>query len=110
MKRKGQQKYIFMSLGEQLGRLLIHEQVSEDEAKMRISICEGCDLFKQERQCSICDCYMDKMIHSEGRAEQRGRAEDGKPGLREKWKVWPGAELPGVKKKRAEPVQKEPKP
>ena len=25
-----------MSLGEQLGRLLIHEQVSEDEAKMRI--------------------------------------------------------------------------
>ena len=34
-----------MSLGEQLGRLLIHEQVSEDEAKMRISICEGCDLY-----------------------------------------------------------------
>lgn len=53
---------------------------------------------------------MDKLIHSEGRTEQRGRAEDGKPGLREKWKVWPGSELPGVKKKRAEPVQKEPKP
>ena len=30
-----------MSLGEQLGRLLIHEQVSEDETKMRISICGG---------------------------------------------------------------------
>ena len=27
-----------MSLGEQLGRLLIHEQVSEDEAKMRIAL------------------------------------------------------------------------
>ena len=52
-----------MSLGEQLGRLLIHEQVSEDEAKMRISICEGCDLFKQDtRQCSICDCYMDSKV------------------------------------------------
>ena len=63
MRRKGQQKYIFMSLGEQLGRLLIHEQVSEDEAKMRISICEGCDLFKQDtRQCSICECYMDSKV------------------------------------------------
>lgn len=52
-----------MSLGEQLGRLLIHEQVSEDEAKMRISICDGCDLFKQDtRQCSICDCYMDSKV------------------------------------------------
>ena len=48
-----------MSLGEQLGTVY-REQVSEDEAKMRISICEGCDLFKQDtRQCSICDCYMD---------------------------------------------------
>ena len=50
-----------MSLGVQLGRLLIHEQVSEDEVKMRISICEGYDFFEEHLNPSIYDCLESKI-------------------------------------------------
>jgi hypothetical protein len=33
-----------------------------------------------------------KYLHTEGRAEQRGRAEDGKTDLKKKWQQWPGSE------------------
>ena len=33
-----------------------------------------------------------KYLHSEGKTEQRGRPEDGQPGLKKKWTAWPGAD------------------
>ena len=45
---------------------------AQDEVKMRISICEGCDLFKQDtRQCSICDCYMDSKVKAKRKGQQK---------------------------------------
>ena len=41
---------------------------------------------------------MGKYLKSEGRQEQRGRPEDGVPGLKGKWQKWPGVEEKGEKK------------
>lgn len=37
------------------------EKVSEQTAKMRIAICEGCEehFIKDERRCDVCCCPMD---------------------------------------------------
>ena len=47
--KKGSTKYIFMSLAEKLGRLLIHEQCRRMKQKEDKKICEGCDLFEQKQ-------------------------------------------------------------
>jgi len=35
---------------------------------------------------------MTKYLHTEGKTEQRGRPEDGVPGIKKKWSAWPGSE------------------
>jgi len=35
------------------------EQVDEQEARRRLSICEGCPLLTDLRQCSVCGCEVD---------------------------------------------------
>jgi hypothetical protein len=52
---------------------------------------------------------MGKYLHSEGRTEQRGRPEDGVPGLKKKWQDWPGMEKQQQEQKGEKPKKEKSK-